>query len=89
MRDISTSPHICFVDPMTLGAAALGGVFSTLFSGGSSSSPATSPATPPPQPPPQAQPQSAAPKKQNPQSTFVGNVPTPPPSTGSKTLLGT
>lgn len=85
------SRSLCSVDPLTMGVTALAGLAGGMLSGGggggSSPAPAaaaTTPAAPPPQGAPQRQPQQ---KPQN-QSTFVGGVPTPPPSTGRSTLLG-
>jgi hypothetical protein len=83
MRDITQPPHICSIDPVS---AALGGILPALFGGGNKSTPAPTPATPPPQAPPQQKPQG---KQNTQQPTFMGGIPTPPPSTGQKTLLGT
>lgn len=74
------------VDPISLAGLALGGAAglagSALSSGGGST---PAPAAPPPQAAPQKTP---APKQSTQQPTFIGGVPTPPPSTGQKTLLG-
>lgn len=80
--NIVRSPF-CSVDPLT---ALTGGLFAGLMggsSGGSSSAP--TPQAPPPQAPPQQKPQ-AKPAQQQP--SFMGGIPTPPPSSGQKTLLG-
>jgi hypothetical protein len=84
MRDITQPPHICSIDPLS---AALGGILPALFGGGGKeSAPAPTPAAPPPQAPPQKSP---APKQNTQQPTFMGGIPTPPPTSGQKTLLGT
>ncbi len=84
MRDITQSPHLCSLDPIS---AAVGGILPALFGGGGKSEPAPTPQAPPPQ----AAPAKTPPPKQNtstPGSSFIGGVPTPPPSTGGKSLLG-
>jgi hypothetical protein len=83
MRDITQPPHICSIDPMS---AVLGGILPALFGGGSKQQTAPTPAAPPPQAPPQKSP---APKQNTQQPTFMGGIPTPPPTSGQKTLLGT
>jgi hypothetical protein len=83
MRDITQPPHICSIDPVS---AALGGILPALFGGGNKSTTAPTPAAPPPQAPPQKTP---APKQNTQQPTFTGGIPTPPPTSGQKTLLGT
>ena len=85
MRDITQAPHICSIDPLS---AAVGGILPALFGGGGNKpAPAPEPVAPPPQAPP---PRAPAPKQSSstPGSSFIGGVPTPPPSTGGKTLLG-
>jgi hypothetical protein len=83
MRDITQPPHICFIDPVS---AMLGGIIPAMFGGGGDKPPpAPTPVAPPPQAPPPSSPQS---KKAVQQPTFLGGVPTPPPSTGQKSLLG-
>lgn len=86
------SPHLCSVDPFSmsaLGALALGGLGAagaSVAGGGGGSAP-PDPAAPPPQAPPSKAPL----PKQNTQSagsSFLGTVPAPPQSTGSKSLLG-
>jgi hypothetical protein len=89
MRDITQPPGICTLDPITLGAAALGGLGATLFGGGNKPSAAATPQAPPPQAQAPSQPTA---KPQPPSgmagaSSFMGTIPTPPP-TGQKTLLG-
>lgn len=85
-----TSP-LCSLDPISLTGLALGGLFgagASAFSGGGGgggSAPTPTPAAPPPAAPAQKTPQ---PKQQAQQSSFIGGVPAPPPSTGQKTLLG-
>lgn len=77
----------CSVDPLTLTGLALGGLAggaASMFGGGGESAPA--PMAPPAQAPPQQKPQG---KQNTQQPTFMGGIPTPPPSTGQKTLLGT
>lgn len=72
---------LCSIDPLS---AAVGGILPALFGGGGKSE-APAPQAPPPQaPPPQKPPQ----KTSTQQPTFMGGIPTPPPSTGQKTLLG-
>lgn len=75
---------LCSIDPLS---AAVGGILPALFGGGSKPETPPTPQAPPPQAAPQAKP---APKQstQTPGSSFIGGVPTPPPSSGSKTLLG-
>lgn len=81
MRDLTEDPRWCYIDPLS---AAVGGILPALFGGGKSE-----PAPAPEAPPPQAAPQKApAPKQSTQQPTFMGGIPTPPPSTGQKTLLG-
>jgi hypothetical protein len=82
MRDHSIPNGLCTLDPLS---AMVGGIIPSLLGGGSSPSPAPTPAAPPPQAPPAKTP---APKQSTQQSSFIGGVPTPPPSTGQKTLLG-
>ena len=77
---------LCSIDPIS---AAVGGLVTgaaSIFGGSKPETPPT-PQAPPPQAAPQAKP---APKQstQTPGSSFIGGVPTPPPSSGSKTLLG-
>lgn len=81
MRDLTQDPRWCTVDPIS---AAIGGIIPAMFGGGSK------PAAPTPEaPPPQAAPATKPQGKQNTQQpTFMGAIPTPPPSTGNKTLLG-
>lgn len=84
------NPLLCEIDPISMGAAALGGLVPMLFGGGNKkadAAPAQAPAAPPPAPPPESAPMGS---KKQPASTssFIGAVPTPPQSTGSKTLLG-
>lgn len=80
------SALLCSMDPLTMAATALGGLAGAAFGGGGKASAPTP--TPPPAPPPPAA--TPAPKKQSGQtSSFIGGIPTPPPSTGQKTLLGT
>jgi hypothetical protein len=75
---------LCSIDPVS---AVLGGILPALFGGGGNkSAPAPTPTAPPPQAPPQQKPQG---KQNTQQPTFMGGIPTPPPSTGQKTLLGT
>ena len=75
---------LCTIDPLS---AAVGGVLPMLFGGGGGSAPAPTPAAPPPQPAPQQKP-TPKPQAAAAGSSFIGGVPTPPPSSGSKTLLG-
>jgi hypothetical protein len=86
MRDITQPPHICTIDPITLGLGglALGGLAAgAATSGGGGSTP--TPTAPPPQAPPQQKPL-AKPTQQQP--SFIGGIPAPPQATGQKTLLG-
>lgn len=80
----NTPHHLCSIDPIS---AAVGGILPALFGGGNKSAPAPTPEAPPPQAPPPQKPQ-GNPKQAGQQSSFIGGVPTPPPSTGQKTLLG-
>ena len=82
MRDHSQPPHICSIDPIS---AAVGGIIPALFGGGGKQQAAPTPEAPPPQAPPPQKPQG---KQGVQQPTFMGGIPTPPPSTGQKTLLG-
>jgi hypothetical protein len=78
------APLRCSIDPIS---AAVGGIATGvmgLMGGGGGGEAAATPAAPPPQAPAQKTPE----KKPQTQSTFVGGVPAPPPSTGQKTLLG-
>jgi hypothetical protein len=88
MRDITQPPHICCIDPMTAFSAAAMGAIPALFGGGNKPAAAPTPEAPPAPPPPESAPMGQ--KKQPGQSgaSFIGSVPTPPSSTGSKTLLG-
>lgn len=81
--NIEDSLRPCSIDPIS---AAVGGIIPALFGGGGKQQ-AAPPA--PEAPPPQAAPQQKPQGKQSPQQpTFMGGIPTPPPSTGQKTLLG-
>jgi len=83
MRDITEPYGLCNLDPIS---AAVGGIIPALFSGGGSSQQsAPAPQAPPPQAPPAKSP---APKQNTQQPTFMGGIPTPPPASGQKTLLG-
>lgn len=89
------SRYVCSIDPISAGMVALGGLAGSLFGGGggggSSQAQASTPApqTPAPQQVAAPTPKSPMPKQnQGSASTFIGSVPTPPPSTGQKTLLG-
>lgn len=74
--------NVCSIDPLS---AAVGGILPALFGGGSQQQAAPKPEAPPPQAAPQQKPQA---KQNTQQPTFMGGIPTPPPSTGQKTLLG-
>lgn len=77
-------PLRCSVDPISAAFGGLAGMF--MGGGNKGSDPTPAPQAPPPQAAPQRSP---TPKPQNAQgSSFIGGVPTPPPSTGQKTLLG-
>lgn len=80
--NIEDSLRPCSIDPIS---AAVGGIIPALFGGGGSQQAAPTPAAPPAQPKPQQQPQS---RQSTQQPTFMGGIPTPPPVTGQKTLLG-
>jgi hypothetical protein len=82
MRDHSIPNGLCTIDPFS---AVLGGILPAMLGGGGKSE-APAPVAPPPQAPPTKTP---APKQQNQQPTFMGGIPTPPPTSGQKTLLGT
>jgi hypothetical protein len=85
MRDHSIPNGLCSIDPMS---AVLGGVLPALFGGGGAKAEAPpAPEAPPPQAPPPQKPQ-GNPKQSNSGSSFIGGIPTPPQSTGTKTLLG-
>jgi hypothetical protein len=86
MRDLTQPSGLCSIDPLSLGLAAVAGGVGSMFAGsggGGGSTP--TPAAPPPQAPPPQKPQG---KQNTQQPTFMGSIPTPPPSTGQKTLLG-
>ena len=86
MRDHSIPNGFCSIDPITFGLGALalgGGAAAGAFAGGGGSAP--TPQAPPPQAPPQKSP---APKQNTQQPTFMGGIPTAPPTGGQKTLLG-
>jgi len=82
MRDITQDPRWCSIDPLS---AAIGGIIPAMFGGGDGSTPQPAPQAPPPQAAPAQKPQG---KQNQQQPTFMGGIPTPPPSTGQKTLLG-
>ena len=95
MRDLTQSPHICSVDPITLTGLALaglaGGAAAGLAGGGSSAAPAATPAAPPPPTaaaPPASNPLGQAKKPQAAQQSFIGAAATPNTQSGQKTLLG-
>jgi hypothetical protein len=94
MKPIDQSPHICSLDPVTLGGLAIGALAgggtalaANALGGGAGAAP-----TPAPQqatPPPQQQPTGAKPTPQSQASTFLGAAATPQPvQSGQKTLLG-
>lgn len=87
MRDLTQDPRWCSVDPVSMAIGTVASLVGSAFAGGNDAPPAptSSPAAPPPQAPPQTKAQ-AKPTQQQP--TFMGGIPTPPPSTGQKTLLG-
>lgn len=77
------SRFVCSIDPLS---AMVGGVLPALFGGSQGSGSAPAPQAPPPAAAPAKPP---APKQASQQgSSFIGGVPTPPPSAGGKTLLG-
>jgi hypothetical protein len=81
---------LCSVDPITMGAMALGGIIPGLLGGNqSSSAPAPAPAPPPSAPPPQQQPVGSKNQNKAQAPTFLGASATPAPTQSSqKTLLG-
>lgn len=99
MRPVDQSPHICFIDPITLSGLALGalagGVGGSLMGGGAQSPAPGAPQAPPTQAaaaPPIQQPQGTkpTPKGQQSPSTFIGSAmgASPPVQSGQKSLLG-
>ncbi len=90
MRSHDEPAGLCSVDPISLGIGALGlvgGLAASSALGGGSAPAAATPQAPPPQAPPQKTPQ-VKPQTSSGASSFIGGVPTPPQSTGQKTLLG-
>ena len=94
MRDLSQSPHICSVDPITLTGLALaavgGATAATAASSGSSAPAPVTPSAPAPAAaaPPASNPLGQAKKPQAAQQSFIGAAATPNTQSGQKTLLG-